>query len=123
MARGIRNFIAKAVYGKEISAMREENNKLVDEVMEIKTKLAAHIHSFDATVKTDVNATMTLLAEVKSKLGSHVHAGVTAGSDSSAVATTLTYTAPDPTAIASDHDVTLAPPTITYTNPEARKIT
>lgn len=71
MARGIRNFIAKAIYGDEIVAMREEYNKLVDEVDELKTKLAAHVHG-----------------------------GVTAG--------------------AAD---TEAPATITYSNPEAKKVT
>lgn len=64
--RTFRNFIAKAVYGKEITAMREEHNKLVDEVEELKTKFAAHVHS-----------------------------GITAGSANSGVPTVTTFTSTD----------------------------
>ena len=72
MARGTRAFGRnKGAYGKELEAMREEFNQLVDEVDELKTKLAAHTHG-----------------------------GVTVGAGSTA-----------------------APATITYSNPEAAKVT
>ena len=64
--RTIRKFIVKAVYGKEISAMREEFNNLVEEVEELKTKFAAHVHS-----------------------------GVTTGENNSGAPTSTTFTTPD----------------------------
>lgn len=45
MARSIRTIVVKALFGREQTASREEFNKLVDEVDEIKTKLAAHTHT------------------------------------------------------------------------------
>jgi len=82
MARKKRKFGSNMVanFG-EVKAMREEMNKLVGEVDELKTKLAAAV---------------TLLLEVKTKQGSHTHTGVTVGAGVSGAASTLTYTATDP---------------------------
>lgn len=56
-ARTFRNFIVKAVYGKELEAQREEHNKLVEEVGELKTKFAAHTHPGVTTGEGDTGAT------------------------------------------------------------------
>lgn len=56
-ARTVRNFIVKAVYGKELAAMREEFNKLVDEVEELKTTFASHTHTGVTTGEDDTGAT------------------------------------------------------------------
>jgi hypothetical protein len=84
MARNKRKFGSNKVanFG-EVKAMREEMNKLVGEVDELKTKLAAAV---------------TLLLEVKTKQGTHTHTGVTVGAGVSGAASTLTYTATDPSA-------------------------
>jgi len=55
--RTIRKFIVKAVYGKELAAMREEFSKLVDEVEELKTKFASHTHTGVTTGEDDTGAT------------------------------------------------------------------
>jgi len=56
-ARTVRNFIVKAVYGKELAAMREEFNKLVDEVEELKTKFTTHTHTGVTTGGYNTGAT------------------------------------------------------------------
>lgn len=55
--RTFRRFIAKAVFGKEIVAMREEHNKLVEEVEEVKTKFVSHTHTGITAGSADSGAT------------------------------------------------------------------
>lgn len=68
MARSIRTFV-KALWGRENTALREEHNKLVDEMDELKTKFAALAAKLDADAGvTDVNyASTSALTAVEAK--------------------------------------------------------
>ncbi len=57
--RTFRNFVVKAVFGAEIAAMREEHNKLVEEVEELKTLFTTHTHPGVTAGEGDTGATDT----------------------------------------------------------------
>ena len=56
MARTTRTITNKALYGKELTALREEFAKLVDEMEELKNHYMVHTHSAVATTGPDGNA-------------------------------------------------------------------
>ncbi len=122
MARGIRQFLVKALWAPELTALMTEYNELVDEVAELKTKLGAHIHVESATALGELNKAVAEIAEIKTNLGSHTHGGVTTGSDTSAATATITYAAPASSAVTPANIKTAAPDAITYANPEADKV-
>lgn len=65
MARSIRRIIAKALWGRGYTALREEFNTLVDEVEELRVQLAAHEHAaLDAAPSV-----LTLAATEAKKIG------------------------------------------------------
>lgn len=56
-ARTFRTIIAKALFGREFTALREEFNKLVDEVEEFKGKFSSHTHSAAANAPNGFSGT------------------------------------------------------------------
>lgn len=122
MARNIRKFITKAVWGLELDAMREEHGKLVDEVAELKTALTGHVHAASSTALDELNKAIAEIAEIKTALGAHTHGGVTTGANTSAAPGAITYTAPASATIIAGNNETAAPDAITWVNPEAAKV-
>lgn len=55
-ARTFRSIIAKALFGPDIKALKEEFNALVEEVEELKAHYKVHTHSALATKGPDGNA-------------------------------------------------------------------
>ena len=117
MARNKRNFgVNKVANFGEVKALREEHNKLVEEVDELKTKLAATTTAL-LEVKATLATTVTALLELKTKQGAHTHTGVTTGTDVSGAASTITYAATAPSATFA------APaPTATFTSAQASEV-
>lgn len=122
MARGIRSFIAKALWAPELAALMAEHNKLVEEVEELKTKLGNHVHVESAAALGELNKAIGEIAEIKTNLGSHTHGGVTTGSDTSSATAEITYVAPAATAVTPTNVKTAVADTITYANAEASKV-
>lgn len=71
MARSTRTIKVKALWGREATALREEYNKLVAEMDELKTQFVALAEKLDADAGvTDVNyaSTLTLAATEAKKV-------------------------------------------------------
>jgi hypothetical protein len=75
MARSLRKVVAKALWGRENTALREEYNKLVTEVDELKTNFIALCAKLDADAAnaalndTDYESTLTPAATEAKKIG------------------------------------------------------
>lgn len=121
MSRSTRKIRVKALWAREITALREEFNKLVNEVAEIKTSLAAHTHPLEDEVQEAVSGISARLEELVTKVEGHTHGGITAGAGTSSAMAAMALTNAAAT-LAAEDSVTEAPAAITYANEEAALI-
>jgi hypothetical protein len=109
--------------GRDITVLRAEYNKAINELDEIKTKLAAHTHTLDADIRTLLNKVEARLEELITKVEGHTHDGVTVGAGATSAMTAMALAAAAAGQLGAGDHVTGAPATITYANAEAALVT